>query len=184
MLNPSSEGSNGYQGIIDFATAYGPMEIRILWLNNGSDLNTLYGYQNEIRTKMIPRDAASLAPRLTGSMLGNGELAPAAYSSPHELNSANATAIWNLLAKLAPDIPPANKALVAEVDQMLARAGIANGVYNGADFNISAVNELIGLETEKVLTPGPNSLAWTDCGHSWWGPSRAQSGNLHSAYRK
>lgn len=184
MLNASSATSNGYQGIIDFATAYGSMEVRILLLNNGSDLNTLHGYQNEITTKIVSRNAAPIAPRLTESLLGNGELSKAAYSPPTELDSANATSVLKLLAKLAPYNPPANKALVTEVDQMLARAGIANGVYNEADFNITAVNDIILQETAEVLTPSPSSAAWVGYGHGWWGPSRAQSGNFHSAYRK
>lgn len=184
MLNASSADSDGYKGIIDFATAYVWMEIRLLLLNNGSDLNTLHGYQNKIKTKAIPRNAAAIAPRLTASLLGNGELSTAPYSPPTELDSANATNVLKLLAKLAPYNPPASKALVAEVDQMLARAGIANGIYNEADFNITAVNDIILQETAEVLTPSPSSAAWVNYGHGWWGPSRAQAGNFPSAYRK
>lgn len=161
MLNSSSSDSNGYQGIIDFATIYGSMVVRILLLNNESDLNTLHAYQNKIYTKTISLDGAPLAPRLTESLLDNEKLAAAAYSSPFELDSTNATRILNLLAKLAPYNPPADTSLVAEVDEMLARDGIANGVYNApTTLNITAVDELIGLATQEQLSPGPNSAAW------------------------
>lgn len=185
MHDSSSAVSSGYQGIVDFPTVYGSMEIRILLLNNGSDLKNVHDYQNQIYTKTIPRDSAPLAPRLTTSLLDHGKLSLAAYSAPEELDSANATSILKLLAKLAPYSPPAEKSLVAEVDEMLSRAGIVNGVYNtNTKINTTAVNEIIGLDAEQILTPVPGSPTWTNYGNDWWGPQKDQSGNFHSAYRE
>ena len=67
MCNGSD--ASGFQGVVDFATSYGSLEIRLLLRNNSTDLQTVHRYQHETKTKTIPRNESALAPPLTESLL-------------------------------------------------------------------------------------------------------------------
>ena len=170
----------GYKGIIDFATIYGSLEIRLLLRNNGTDLKTVHKYQHETKTKTIPRNGSPLAPALTESLLQKGALTNAAYSPAGFFTSGNATNILDLLAKVAPYNPPQNRALTGEIDAMLARAGISNGTYEAKPYNLTAVNDIVLYNSSKSTNPIKGG--WKNFGHGWFQEHRNSSGDFHTDY--
>lgn len=178
MCNGSD--TSGYQGIVDFATIYGSLEIRLLLRNNGTDLKTVHKYQHETKTKTISRNEAPLAPALTESLLQNGALANAAYTPAGLFTPGNATNILDLLAKVAPYNPPQNRALTGEVDAMLARAGISNGTYHAKTYNLTAVNDII--QYNSSISTNPIKDHWKNFGNGWYQEHRNDSGDFHTDY--
>lgn len=180
MCNGSD--ASGFQGVVDFATSYGSLEIRLLLRNNSTDLQTVHRYQHETKTKTIPRNESALAPPLTESLLQNGALASAAYHPAGFFTPGNATNILDLLAKVAPYNPPQNRSLTSEIDAMLARAGISNGVYTPKPYNLTAINDII--QYNSSISTNPIKDQWKNFGHGWYQEHRNSSGDFHTDYSK
>ncbi|KAG9195079.1 hypothetical protein G6011_00199 [Alternaria panax] len=90
MLDEDTYEGSKYMGIIKFPTTHGSIMLRIVLKNNTIDIHEVKSIQSQIKMSTIERAGEPMASALMPSLLGDGQLSPAALLLPFNL-SANQT---------------------------------------------------------------------------------------------
>jgi hypothetical protein len=179
MLDKDNYGGSKYKGIIKSPTAYGGIMLRIVLKNNTTDVDEVKAIQSQIKMTTVERVGEPIASALTLSLLGNGQISPAAFLLPFNFSVAQTTQTLQLLAQLNEANPPVERSDLDRVNSMLAAAGINNGNYTApAGLNYAQVYEIMGKEFMSLLDP--SSHAFNQNG--WFTLLPSMSGNFGIEY--
>ncbi|KAL1796002.1 hypothetical protein ACET3X_006226 [Alternaria dauci] len=159
MLDKDKSRRSKYKGIIKSPTAYGGIMLRIVLKNNTTDVDEVKTIQSHIKITIIEREGESIAPALTLSLLGDGQLSPAALLLPFNFSVAQTTQTLQLLAKLHPSNPPMERSDLDRVNYMLAAAGIRDGDYTApAGLDHAQIYSIMGEDFLSLLDPSSHAF--------------------------
>ena len=172
--------SSRYKGFVNSPTTYGTLLIRILLLNNGSDINTVKAIQNQTLLSVVQRQDEPVAPKLSTQLLSTSLSASAASIPPGSLNGSTAIQILNLTARLYPFNLPENASDIYWVTRLLSEAGLNDGKYSKPDgVNITQANLIVN---NTVMTTVADPSIYVRYGNDWIGGKPTINGDFHSAY--
>ncbi|CAN9356168.1 unnamed protein product [Alternaria alternata] len=179
MLDKDNYGDSKYKGIIKSPTAYGGIMLRIVLKNNTTDVDEVKAIQSQIKMTTVERVGEPIASALTLSLLGNGQISPAAFLLPFNFSVAQTTQTLQLLAQLNEANPPVERSDLDRVNSTLAAAGINNGNYTApAGLDYAQVYEIMSKEFMSLLDP--SSHAFNQNG--WFTLLSSMSGNFGIEY--
>ena len=174
--------SSRYQGIVNFPTTYGSVVLRILLLNNGSDINTVKTIQNQTSLSVVKRqhDPKPTAPKLSLQLLETSLSGNPASIPPGSLNESVTTQLLNLTARLYPFNLPENSSDISRVTALLHKAGLKDGQYTRPDgVNMNQANQIVNTTVSSTVS---NPSQYIQYGNGWVSFLPSISGDFHSAY--
>ncbi|KUJ09417.1 uncharacterized protein LY89DRAFT_762026 [Mollisia scopiformis] len=180
IFNETDSEYTKYKGVIKFATVYGSIMFRIVVNNNGTDLNAVHAIQAQLNITTIERKEEPLAPLLTPTLLGNGQLSNAALLLPFEFSLTQATETLQLLAQVNAVNPPEDRSDIKQVNDMFSVAGIDDGQYTSPEgLDYDKVSTIIGDQVQSFFANQSNH-GFDQNG--WFNLLPSLSGDYHTHY--